>query len=218
MKALDLFCCGGGAGRGLYQAGFEVTGIDIEHQKNYPFAFVQANVMDLDISFLRRFDFIWASPPCQNYTAAGTQWRKAGKVYPDLIEPTREMLIESGVPYVIENVPDSPLINPITLCGTMFGLRTYRHRLFESSFEIRQPEHPRHTAKNAKMGRPPKDGEYLQIVGHFSGVPLAREIMGLPGLNQYELAQAIPPAYSEYIANEFFRTINVGEGQLEMIF
>lgn len=128
------------------------------------------------------------------------------------------MLIESGVPYVIENVPDSPLINPILLCGTMFGLRTYRHRLFESSFEIRQPEHPKHTAKNAKMGRPPKDGEFLQIVGHFSGVPLAREIMGLPGLNQYELAQAIPPAYSEYIANEFFRTIGINEGQLEMVF
>lgn len=199
----------GGAGRGLHQAGFEVTGVDIEPQPRYPFSFIQTDVMSLKISFLQEFDFIWASPPCQEHTKAGTQWRKAGKTYPDLIEPTREMLIESGVPYVIENVPDSPLKDPLLLCGAMFGLRTYRHRLFESSFLIKQPEHPPHIAKNTKMGRPPKDGEFLQIVGHFSGVPLAREIMGLPGLNQYELAQAIPPAYSKYIAEEFLNHLGL---------
>ncbi|EHS59418.1 DNA cytosine methyltransferase [Paenibacillus sp. Aloe-11] len=209
MKALDLYCCGGGASRGLYQAGFTVTGVDIEAQKKYPYDFIQSDVLELSIEFLRQFDFIWASPPCQEYTKAGTQWRRAGKEYPDLIAATREMLIETGVPYVIENVPDSPLIEPVLLCGTMFGLRTYRHRLFESSFEIEQPVHPPHVAKNTKMGRPPKDGEFLQIVGHFSGVPLAREIMGLPGLNQYELAQAIPPAYSKYIAEQFLKSLQI---------
>lgn len=118
------------------------------------------------------------------------------------------MLAGSGVPYVIENVPGAPLLDPVLLCGSMFGLRTYRHRLFEASFPLRQPEHPEHRAKNARMGRAPKEGEYMQIVGHFSGVPLAQEIMELPGLSQYELAQAIPPAYAEYIAQEFFRYKN----------
>lgn len=203
MKALDLFCCGGGASAGLSQAGFEVTGVDIEEQKNYPFTFIKSDVMELTVDFLKEFDFIWASPPCQKYTSAGTQWRLEGKEYPDLIEPTRELLKQSGKPYVIENVLGAPLINPITLCGTMFGLRTYRHRLFETNYPVNQPDHPEHIAKNTKMGRPPKDGEYLQIVGHFSGVPLARKIMGLPNLNQYELAQAIPPAYSKYLAEQF---------------
>lgn len=203
MKALDLYCCGGGASTGLFQAGFDVTGVDIEHQKNYPYRFIQANVLDLPIGYLQMFDFIWASPPCQAHTMAGTQWRKEGKVYPDLIEPTREMLEASGKPYVIENVPGAPLKNPITLCGNMFGLRTYRHRLFETNFPVIEPFHWAHVARNAKMGRPVKNDEFLQMVGHFSGVPLAREIMGLPNLTQYELAQAIPPAYSKYLAEQY---------------
>ena len=192
---------------GLYRAGFEVVGVDFAKQKNYPFAFIHADVLSLDIRFLKWFDLIWASPPCQKYTAAGTQWRAGGKEYPDLIEPTRKMLIESGRPYVIENVPGAPLIDPILLCGTMFGLRTYRHRNFETNFPVVQPYHPEHAAKNAKMGRPPKDEEFLQIVGHFSCVPVAREIMGLPNLNQYELAQAIPPAYSFYIAQQYLKSV-----------
>lgn len=203
ILALDLFCCGGGASVGLYQAGFDVVGIDIEPQKNYPFQFIQYDVLKLPVTYLKRFDFIWASPPCQKYTKASKQWRKKGKEYPDLIQLTREKLKDSGKPYVIENVPGAPLKEPVILCGTMFDLRTYRHRLFETNFPIKQPFHPEHRHKNAKMGRKPKDGEFLQIVGHFSGVPLAREIMMLPHLNQYELAQAIPPAYSRYIAEQF---------------
>jgi DNA (cytosine-5)-methyltransferase 1 len=203
LKALDLYCCGGGASIGLHQAGFDVTGVDISHQKHYPFHFIQSDVLELSIDFLRQFDFIWASPPCQKYTMAGTQWRIEGKEYPDLIDPTRQMLIKSGRPYVIENVPGAPLKNPIMLCGAMFGLRTYRHRLFETNFPVVQPPHPEHVAKNAKMGRRPKEDEFLQIVGHFSGVQLAREIMGLPHLNQYELAQAIPPVYSKYLAEQY---------------
>jgi DNA (cytosine-5)-methyltransferase 1 len=207
MKALDLYCCGGGASVGLQKAGFDVTGVDIDLQKNYPYTFIQTNVLELSIDFLKEFDFIWASPPCQAHTLAGTQWRKEGKVYPELIEPTRVMLEKAGRPYVIENVPGAPIKQPIMLCGTMFGLRTYRHRLFETNFPVQIPIHMPHTHKNAKMGRKPKEGEYLQIVGHFSGVPLAREIMGLPSLNQYELAQAIPPDYSKYLAEQWIETV-----------
>jgi DNA (cytosine-5)-methyltransferase 1 len=207
MKALDLFCCAGGASMGLHQAGFEVTGVDIVHHKNYPFQFVQADATKLDIEFLRQFDLIWASPPCQTYTLAGQQWRKNGKKYPDLVEKTRKILQMSRIPYVIENVPQAPLLKPIMLCGAMFGLKTYRHRCFESNFVICEPEHPKHIHPNAKMGRPTKEGEFLQIVGHFSGVKQAQEMFGTPWMTQGELAEAIPPAYSKHIAEQFLTSL-----------
>lgn len=199
-KALDLFCCGGGAGMGLYNAGFDVVGIDIEMQKKYPFLFIQADVTKIDFS---NFDFVWASPPCQAFTAAK---HLQGNDHPELIEPIREMLKASGTPYCIENVVRAPLLDPILLCGAMFGLKTYRHRLFETSFPIVAPEHPEHSAKQCKMGRPPKDGEFIQVVGHFSGVEFAKEAMGIDWLGQNQLREAIPPAYSEYIGREFLST------------
>lgn len=85
----------------------------------------------------------------------------------------------------------------------MFSLRTYRHRLFECSFPIAAPPHPLHTAKTAKMGRQPKDGEFLHVVGNFSNVAAAREAMGISWMTRDELREAIPPAYSEFIARQF---------------
>lgn len=205
MRALDLFCGAGGATKGLQRAGFHVTGIDNRPQPRYcGDAFIQADATNPPVD-LCAFDFIWASPPCQAYSSATNTQDKSQ--YPQLIEPVREMLRLSGVPYVIENVEGAPLDRPILLCGSMFGLRTYRHRLFESSFFLLMPGHPAHRSPVAKMGRPPKDHEFLSPVGHFSGVPLAREIFGLPRANQYELAQAIPPAYSEWIARQFLETL-----------
>jgi DNA (cytosine-5)-methyltransferase 1 len=204
-KALDLCCCGGGVSAGLAQVGFDVTGIDIEPQPHYPYKFIQTNVLDLTIDYLKQFDFLWASPPCQEYSTASMQFRINGKEYPTLIEPIRQMFVESRKPYVIENVEGAPLINPVMLCGTMFGLRTYRHRIFESNFTITQPPHGKHVHRQTKMGRAVKDGEFIQMVGHFSGVPLAREITGCHWMNQYELAQHIPPAYSKFIAEQWIK-------------
>lgn len=93
----------------------------------------------------------------------------------------------------------SPLISPVELCGSMFGLRTYRHRLFETSFPVTVPEHPEHTAPQAKMGWPPKEGEFIHVVGNFSGVDYARKAMNIDWMNRNEMAQAIPPAYTEYL-------------------
>lgn len=191
--ALDLFCCQGGASQGLRDAGFDVVGIDIVPQPNYPFPFIRADAVT---TIPRRFDFVWASPPCQAHTLAQ---RIQGNDHPDLIEPTRVMLKASGVPYVIENVVGAPLDNPIMLCGAMFGLQTYRHRLFECSFHIEQPPHPEHTAPTTKMGRPVKPGHMMHIVGNFSGVDQAREIMGAHWMNRDGLREAIPPAFAEYI-------------------
>lgn len=189
---------------GYKQAGFEVMGVDIEPQPHYPFEFYRANVLDLDIGFLREFDAVAASPPCQAHTMAQ---RIMNNDHPDLIEPTRKMLKASGLPYVIENVVGAPLIDPITLCGSMFKLKTYRHRNFECSFPIKAPKHPEHVAKTTKMGRAPKPGEFMHVVGNFSGVEKAKEAMGIDWMVRDELREAIPPAYTRYIGRRLIRHI-----------
>jgi DNA (cytosine-5)-methyltransferase 1 len=207
VRALDLFCGAGGATRGLQLAGFHVTGIDINPQPRYcGDAFIQADATNPPVD-LRAFDFIWASPPCQAYSNATNAHDKSK--YPDLIEPVRRILAGSGKPYCIENVETAPLRGAFLLCGAMFGLRTYRHRIFEANFLVLAPSHPPHRSPLAKMGRPPKAHEFLNPIGHFSGVPIAREMFRLQRANQYELAQAIPADYSEFIARQFLATREV---------
>jgi DNA (cytosine-5)-methyltransferase 1 len=197
LRALDLCCCAGGVTKGLQRAGFYVVGVDIENQPHYcGDEFHQADALTYDLS---GFDFICASPPCQRYTLCQ---RIQDNDHPDLIGPIRQRLIAAGVPYAIENVPGAPLLNPIELCGAMFGLRTYRHRLFECSFQAVAPAHPPHTARNTKMGRKPKDGEFMHVVGNFSGVAAAKEAMGIDWMPRDKLREAIPPAFSEYIARQ----------------
>lgn len=202
MIVLDLCCKAGGCSKGFADAGFCVVGVDVEPQPNYPFEFY----CDDGLAFLSKyggdFDLISVSPPCQNYSKSAMQWRKAGKVYPDLISSFRELLIKTGKPYVIENVPGAPLINPIFLNGAMFGLFVHRPRFFECSFPVVQPIMPI-VPKPVKMGRPVKDGDYIQPVGHFSGAAYARKQMQISWMTKSELSQAIPPAYTEYIARQF---------------
>lgn len=199
FRALDLFCGAGGAAMGLHRAGFDVTGVDIKKQPRYPFTFVQADAMEYP---LEGFDFIWASPPCQKYTAGAGKWGTRHK-HPDLIAPTRERV--KALPYVIENVmPAKPLLkSPMTLCGTMFGLGVFRHRLFESNLLFIAPGHPAHTGK---IG----DGKFHTVTGHAGGSSKRdgwkgggtvewRKAMGIDWMVGKELAEAIPPAYSEYI-------------------
>lgn len=201
-KLLDLFCCAGGSSRGYYDAGFDVVGVDIEPQPHYPFEFRMADALDFPLS---GFDLISASPPCQGYSK--TQ-KLNGNSHPLLIERVRERLIQSGTPYVIENVPGAPLISPIELCGSMFGLRTYRHRLFECSFLIVPPPHPKHDQPTTKMGRRPVPGEFMHVVGNFSGIKQAREAMGIEWMPRDRLREAIPPKYTEYIGRKFLEGIS----------
>lgn len=193
LRALDLFCCQGGASAGLHMAGFDVVGVDIEDQPHYRFDFRKADALTFPIG---RFDFIWASPPCQAHSRAQKIQQND---HPDLIAPIRERLIKSGIPFCIENVVGAPLIDPFMLCGSMFGLQTYRHRLFECSFPVDLPKHPEHVAPLAKMGRPVADGEFMHVVGNFSGVNKARRIMGMPWATRDGLREAIPPVYSRLI-------------------
>ncbi len=208
-RLLDLYCCGGGAGYGYEQSGFDVTGVDKYPQPKHRGKFILSDAIEYLKAHWHEYDAVHASPPCQAYSMASMQFRKAGKEYVDLIEPTRKALIETGLPYVIENVPGSPLINPIELCGAMFGMKTYRHRLFESNIDLIAPYHPEHIAPNAKMGRPPKENEFVQYVGHFSGVRMVQKMTGLHWLGQVELAQSIPPQYTKYIGEQLMFALSL---------
>ncbi|OQQ18359.1 SAM-dependent methyltransferase [Streptomyces sp. M41(2017)] len=199
-RVLDLFCCQGGAGKGYADAGFDVTGVDSTPQPRYPFRFVQADALDYLREHGAGFDFIHASPPCQFDSDCQ---RLRGNAHPDLIGPTRTALEATGRPFVMENVRGAlpKLRTPVLLCGAMFAMATYRHRYFETGggFHLVQPRHPRHTAPQAKMGRPVPPGHYGQFIGNFSGVALARQVMGVPWMNRDGIRECIPPAYTQRI-------------------
>lgn len=206
-RLLDLFCGAGGASMGYYHAGFDVVGVDIAPQPHYPFEFHQADAFDYLTDHGQEFDAIHASPPCQAYTSAQ---RLRGYTHPDLIARTRQGLASTGLHYVIENVVGSPLIEPAILCGAMFSeLRVYRHRLFEVTFPASVPTHPEHTAPLRKMGRPPQPGDFMHVVGNFSGVAQAREAMGINWMTRNELREAIPPAYTHHIGAQLLNAQQV---------
>lgn len=195
MRILDLFCCQGGAAMGYHRAGFDVTGVDSAPQPRYPFPFTQTAWDDVDLT---GYDAIHASPPCQAYSLAQ---RIRGREHPSLIGPVRESLRATGLPYVIENVEDAraELTNPVTLCGATFGLRTYRHRLFETNWDLPEPAHPLHSVNTIKMGRPLTEGAWYHAVGNFSGVPYVREDMGVGWMSRDGIRECVPPAYTEYV-------------------
>lgn len=216
-RLLDLFCCAGGAAKGYHDAGFDVVGVDIEPRPRYPFQFIQADALDvLEHWDLSAFDVIHASPPCQDHSATrdfggdhGTGWMLAATV---------ERLSALPIPWVVENVATASLprqgdlfgAHGLMLCGCMFpSLRglLYEDRVFQTSVSVPQPHHVRHVWPQTKMGRPPVPGECMQLTGHFSNVPEGRRRMGIPWMTQAELAQAIPPAYTEYIGSRLLKHI-----------
>jgi len=189
---------------GYAQAGFEVTGVDINAQPKYPFNFIKGCAVEFLRKHGHEFDAIHASPPCQKWS---TITKCGGNTeHPDLIDPVRELLIEIGKPWVIENVPNAPLRSPLMLCGTMFGLNVIRHRNFETSFKIEAPKKCEHVKKVVKHGRKPDRAiHYAAVTGHFSDVEFAQESMGIKWLGQKELSQAIPPAYTKWIGDAMMK-------------
>ncbi len=208
-RLLDLFCCAGGAGIGYSRAGFEVIGLDIAPQPRYPLPFIRADALDLDQKFLADFDVIHASPPCQSYSDLAKRNRNAHE-WPRLIEPVREMLVRSGLPYVIENVDGAPLRSPVMLCGTMFkGLRVIRHRLFEANFPILTPPHGRHPIchtfdkRKGQYGKTDERRDFVSVNGGGNcSVAAARDAMGIDWMTKNELNEAIPPVYTEFIGEQ----------------
>lgn len=191
---------------GYYRAGFDVIGVDIKPQPRYPFTFVQADALEyVAAQHGHEFDAIHASPPCQAYSK--TQ-RIRGNEHLDLIAATRAVLQAAGKPYVIENVPGAPLLNPVVLVGSMFGLRTMRSRLFECSFSVPFQLAPPPAARHAKMGRLAREGEYIHIAGHGHAEQW-RKAMGIDWMSRDGLSQAIPPAYTEYIGAYLLQALAV---------
>lgn len=194
-RCIDLFCKAGGASMGLYRAGFDVVGVDIEPQPHYPFKFYQADALTADLS---EFDAVWASPPCQAYSRFTPNRLKPN--HWDSIPPTRKLLEASGKPYVIENVPCSPLKVRLVLTGPMFGSLLLRERWFESNVRLEQPFFVH------RLGEP------LHFGGNSQGRKVASkaemsEAMGIDWMTRDELSQAVLPSHAEFIGRQLINIV-----------
>lgn len=213
VRLLDLFCGAGGASMGYHRAGFdEIVGVDLVKQPRYPFEFVQGDALEYLAAHGHDFDAIHASPPCKKFNVALNIRRDTTaqrERHDDLVTPTRELLKSIGVPYIIENVPGSPLLNPIILCGIMFDLKVIRHRLFETSWDIQCLAHVAHKGTC-------QAGDYCTVAGMGGAMKDSRgnrrkekrtlaawsTAMGIDWMQKYELTQSIPPAYTNYIGSK----------------
>ena len=214
-RLLDLFCGAGGAAMGYHRAGFEVIGVDNRPQPHYPFAFIQADAMTYPLD---GFDTIHASPPCQAYSQMTGCRPGLAEQYPELIDATRALLRRQSAPWVLENVDGAGLaeqddlfgVHGTLLCGAMFGRALYRHRLFETSFPLAAPHHPRHLTPSSRAGHH-NPGTVISVAGNCSPVALAREVMGIDWTTRDELAEAIPPVFAEYIGRQLLEHLSACE-------
>lgn len=206
---LDLFCGAGGAAMGYHRAGFDVVGVDIAPQPNYPFEFHQADALAFAMEFGGDFAVRHASPPCQASTAL-TKGTNKGRQYPQLIPLTRVVLAAFGGPNVIENVQGAAVRRDVTLCGEMFGLNVIRHRYFE----IAQPAHVKHRGRVAGWRHGKYfDGPYFAVYGEGGGKGTVAEWQAAMGIDwtdvRVEIAEAIPPAYTEHVGVQLLTAIEV---------
>lgn len=212
-KLLDLFSCAGGAGHGYSLAGFDVTGVDIAPQPRYPFKFIQGDAVEYLREHGHEYDAIHASPPCQAFSAM--RHMPDAKEHAELIEPTRELLEDLDVPWVIENVIGAPLNDAMVLCGTMFGLGAagfslQRHRQFETNFSIEAPDECDHSKPTIGIYgghvRCRSTKFWRNTGADFPGYDkkaLAVEAMGgTDWMTMNQMSEAIPPVYAEYIGRQ----------------
>jgi DNA (cytosine-5)-methyltransferase 1 len=229
MKLLDLFCGAGGAAVGYSRAGFdEIIGVDINPQPHYPFEFIRGDALEYLRSHGAEFDAIHASPPCQFATRMASIGKARNGSYPEhinFIPETRTEILKLHKPYVIENVSGARghLINPVMLCGSQFGLHVYRHRFFECNFSVEQPPHYPHRDKTPSAGNGVSPKGFISVCG-TGGVKgmKSNEIikywqyaMGIDWTSdRHEIAEAIPPAYTEYIGKYLIDACNSGGGDV----
>ncbi len=200
MRIADLCCGAGGAAMGLHRAfpDAEIVGVDIRPQPRYPFTFVLGDALEFDLT---GFDFVWASWPCQAYTAYK---RRPNHVYaaPELIEAGRAKLVGWGGPYVMENVRGAPLRAAVRLCGSSFNLDVQRHRYFETTFPVLAP--PCHHSRQVPRFAPATNRTNFRKTVEIGvwRIPLAvqQRAMGVDWMTLQELSEAVPPAYALYLA------------------
>jgi SAM-dependent methyltransferase len=207
LRVLDLCCGAGGAGVGYFLAGYDVFGVDINPQPNYPFDFHQGDAVAYVREHGADFDLIHASWPCQRHTAL-TKGTNKGREYPDLIPGGRAAMEATGRPYVLENVVGAPIRPDLTLCGEMFGLSVIRHRRFEvHGFAVVQQPHPRHRGRVAGMRHGEwHEGPYFAVYGDGGGKGTVTEwqsAMEMPWTSvRKEIAEAVPPAYTRHVGEQ----------------
>ena len=188
---------------GLYRAGFDVVGWDRKAGLSYPF---KRHIGDAIYADLGGFDFVWASPPCQKHCAFAHLHQKD---YECFIDPIREKLKAWGGPYIIENVPGAPLFNTVQLCGSAFGLKVRRHRIFESNLPLVGVQ-CRHKEQGTPIDVSGTGGNRVNRRRDDHGgnchkprnIKEAQDAIGISWMNREEIAQAIPPAYSEYLGKQ----------------
>jgi len=186
-------------------AGFEVVGVDIVKKKSYPYEFYKADAIEIlkDREFINGFDIIHASPPCQFYSITGNLMRAQGKTTskPDLLAEVRQLLIETGKPYIIENVPGAPMTG-VTLCGSMFGLKVRRHRIFESSMPLMTLKCD-HKSQGRSVGVYGSINDEIPKCGRTAKTLLEGQLaMGIDWLGWGNLKESIPPAYTKYLGEQ----------------
>lgn len=221
-RLLDLFCGAGAAAMGYHRSGFEVVGVDIKPQPNYPFAFAQGAALEVLRMYLDTpvlgvpFDAIHASPPCQHFTKYRNVVKDIAERYDDLLAPTRELLQATGLPYVIENVVGAPLEDPVLLCGSMFDLDVQRHRLFETNWNLEPPAWPcRHKLWSPRFksstGRRPNSRLTIEVGSWDEPLERQKAAMGVDWkITTRELSEAIPPAYTAFIGDQLMRQVRLG--------
>jgi len=215
-RILDLYSGCGGAAVGYHRAGFEVVGVDVAPMPRYPFGIHQGDALEYVAEHWQEFDAIHASPPCQASSAL-TKGTNRGRSYPQLIPATREALNATGLPYVIENVQGADIRRDVMLCGEMFGLGVIRHRLFEvAGFTVEAPAHVPHRGRVAGMRHGEWfEGPYFAVYGDGGGkgtVAQWREAMGIDWTwDRKEIAEAIPPAFTQHIGAQLLAALNTEE-------
>lgn len=225
-RLLDLFCCAGGAAKGYADAGFEVVGVDIDPQPNYPYEFHQADAIEFVKAHGHEFDAIHASCPCQTFSRTKTLHSNE---HPDLIKPTRDALVASGKPWVIENVVGAPLIDPIKLSGQHFNmtapdvdgvpLKLVRHRLFESNILLRVPDsfHANRHIQTASIygaggGWTPRHRDNPdRRGGYIPHTDVIKKLLGIDWMTKHEMSQSIPPVFTEWVGRQIIDHIEENE-------
>lgn len=209
-RLLDLYCGAGGASMGYHRAGFEVVGVDIRPQSRYPFAFHHGDALEFLDAHGHEFDVVAASPPCHDHTPLASRAGVDGSGW--LLAATLERLAAGRVPWVVENVMGAAMRADIVLCGSMFGLRTYRHRKFAIDPRVPLlppvPWHPAHTTRTStkKRRRDFDAGMHISITGDV-GSWLGPACMGIDWMSGHELSLAIPPAYTEHLGRHLLAAI-----------
>ncbi len=209
IKILDLYCGAGGASKGLKQAfpHAVIIGVDnvLNKRDEYPYSFRWSAIETAEGLYpglIKYADLIWASPPCQKYTYASKGARNKGKQYPDMMSFTRDLLLKSGKPFIMENVTTAPIRKDLILDGTMFNMKIIRRRAFEiHGFKCEQPP------KGKKIGTV-KGGQYVTVAGHGgdgkASLKAWQDAMEIHWIkDKKSLANAVPPRYARYIGKQF---------------